>query len=133
MTQKPTFRLVAVCLVALLGTASGAQFSSVKNPSPELVGQLTKKLSITPDQAGGGSGALFGLAKTKMKPEDFLKVSNAVPGMDGLLSAAPKQKSDPFGAATSALPGGVGGLASVAGSFKQLGLSPDMASRRSAP
>src|SRR6202008_2591462 len=99
----------------------------VKNPSPELVGELTKELKITPQQATGGAGALFGLAKTRLKPDEFSQGSQAVPGMDGLLKAAPKPKGA-MGALGSSLPGGAGGLASVAGSFKSLGLSPDMAS-----
>ena len=129
MSHKFTVSIV-ICLIGLVGTAT-AQISTVQNPNPELIGQLTKKLSITQDQAIGGSGALFGLAKTKMKPEDFLKVSKVVPGMDSLLKAAPqpKQGSDPFGAVTSAVPGKAAGLASLAGSFKQLGLSPNMASQ----
>ena len=46
-----------------------------KSPSPELVGSLTKKLSVTPEQATGGAGALFALAKSKLSVEDFSKVS----------------------------------------------------------
>jgi hypothetical protein len=102
------------------------------NPSPELVGQLTKELPITQEQAVGGSGAIFGLAKSRMKPEEFGKVSSAVPGMDGLLAAAPQSPlgaASPLGSIGSALPGGVGGLAPLAGSFKSLGLSPDMAAK----
>jgi uncharacterized protein VcgC/VcgE DUF2780 len=68
-----------------------------------------------------------------MKPEDFLKVSNAVPGMDGLLKAAPQPSdaggTDPLSAIGSALPGKAGAVASVAGSFKQLGMSPQMATK----
>ena len=101
---------------------------NAKNISPELIGNLTKKLSITPEQAAGGSGAIFGLAKTKLKPEDFANVAGAVPGMDGLLNAAPKPKSDdPMAALADMLPGEVGGIASLAGTFKSLGLSPSMA------
>jgi len=42
-------------------TATGANSGGkdgepVNNPSPELVGKLTKELSITPEQAIGGSG-----------------------------------------------------------------------------
>lgn len=99
------------------------------NPSPELVGQLTKGLGITQDQAVGGSGALFGLAKSRLKPEEFAKVSDAVPGMDGLLAAAPKSSlggDSPLGALGSVLPSKVAGLATMAGSFKSLGLTPDM-------
>ncbi|MFL6256416.1 MAG: DUF2780 domain-containing protein [Pyrinomonadaceae bacterium] len=100
------------------------------NPSPELVGKLTKELSVTPEQAIGGAGALFGLAKSKLKPEDFTKVADVVPGMDGLLKATPKPKkesTDMLSSVGSMLPGKAGALASVAGSFKELGLSPEQA------
>jgi hypothetical protein len=141
MQYKFKVVLLAVCFFAFTG-AVHAQLPgalsknplSAKNPSPELIGQLTKQLKITPEQAIGGSGAIFGLTKTKLSPTDFLKVSDAVPGMDGLLKAAPKQKqeaadpaTDMLGALTSALPGKAGAMASVAGSFKQLGMSPEMA------
>ena len=50
---------------------------------------LTKDLNVTPKQATGGAGALFGLAKSRLKPDQFSQVAAAVPGMDGLLKAAP--------------------------------------------
>jgi len=131
MSHRVIIMLIAICLFACTGVAN-AQLPGVSNPSPELVGQLTKQLSITPEQAIGGSGALFGFAKTKLKPQDFLKVSNAVPGMDGLLKAAPTPKAggnDPLTAISSAIPGKAGAVASVAGSFKQLGLSPQTATK----
>ena len=129
---------IVVCCLASAGVAHaqllGAQLKSPlqKTPNPELIGQLTKQLSVTPEQAVGGAGALFGVAKTKLKPDDFLKVSNAVPGMDGLLKAAPKPKeeaADPLSSMGSMLPGKAGAMASVAGSFKQLGMSPKMATK----
>lgn len=114
---------------------AGAQTPSpadliAKSPNPELIGSLTKDLSITPAQATGGAGALFGLAKSKLSAVDFTKISKAVSGMDGLLKAAPKPKSNsPLDSLESSLPGGAGGLASVASSFKSLGLSPEMAQK----
>jgi pyruvate/2-oxoglutarate dehydrogenase complex dihydrolipoamide acyltransferase (E2) component len=51
--------------------------------SPELVGQIVKDLGITPKQAQGAAGTLFGLAKTKLSADDFAKVASAVPNMDG--------------------------------------------------
>jgi Protein of unknown function VcgC/VcgE (DUF2780) len=74
----------------------------------------------------------LGLAKSRLKPEDFTKVAGAVPGIDGLLNAAPKPKKEGgaagmLGSVGSMLPGKAGTLASVAGSFQQLGLSPDQA------
>jgi hypothetical protein len=127
---------IVVCTFSILGLAAGQALAQApaaaqaKSPSPELVGMLTKDLKVTPEQATGGAGALFGLAKSRLKPEEFSQVSDAVPGMDGFLKAAPKQSSgSPLGSLGSSLPGGAGGLASVAGSFKSLGLSPDMVSK----
>src|SRR5579864_6375172 len=57
--------------------------------SSSLVRQLSKGLSITPTQARGGAGSLFALAKTRLSEDEFGKVSSAVPGMSGLLKAAP--------------------------------------------
>ena len=117
---------------ALQAQAQTTQPAQAKTPSPELVGQLTKELSIKPEQAIGGAGALFGLAKTRLKPEDFTKVADVVPDMGGLLTAAPKPKQGAAGALGTmgdALPGKAGGLASVAGSFKSLGLSPEVATK----
>ena len=143
MTNKVRITLLAVLLFVCFGAASAqlpkplpkaqspaTQVKGLTNPSPELVGKLTKELSITPEQAIGGSGALFGLAKNKLKPEDFTKVADVVPGMDGLLKAAPKPKkesTDMLSSVGSMLPGKAGALASVAGSFKGLGLSPEQA------
>jgi Protein of unknown function VcgC/VcgE (DUF2780) len=129
MSYRVIVTMVAFCVLAAVATSS-AQLPT--NPSPELIGQLTKKLSISPEQAIGGSGAIFGLAKTRLNPEEFLKVSDAVPGMDGLLKAAPQPKqqgTDPFSSVTSALPGSAKSLSSLSGAFSQLGLSPDMASK----
>jgi hypothetical protein len=126
---------IAVCAFSILGLATGQAVAQTlaaaqaKSPSPELVGMLTKELKVTPEQATGGAGALFGLAKSRLKPEEFSQVSDAVPGMDGFLKAAPKQSGSPLGSLGSALGGGTGGLASVAGSFNKLGLSPDMISK----
>jgi hypothetical protein len=128
--------LLIVCVCGCAGIANaqipGLSTSPIgNNPSPELVGQLTKQLNIKPEQAIGGAGALFGVAKTKLKPGDFLKVSNAVPGMDGLLKAAPKVSggSDPLSQMASALPGKAGAVAQTGSAFKQLGLSPEMATK----
>ena len=130
--------LLVVCVFGCAGVATAqiqipglSPNSTATNPSPELVGQLTKQLKIKPEQALGGAGALFGVAKMKLKPEDFLKVSNVIPGMDDLLKAAPQigGGSDPLSQIGMSLPGKAGTIAQVAGVFKQLGLSPSMAAK----
>jgi hypothetical protein len=95
--------------------------------NPELVGAITKELGVTPQQAQGGAGALLGLAKSQLKPEEFSEVASALPGTDRLLSAAPAVTGAAAGLA--GIGGGAMGLASLAGSFNKLGLSPDMAGK----
>ncbi len=126
---------VIVCLLLMIGVA-GAQLPDVTKktataPDPDLIGKLTKELNVSPKQATGGAGAIFGLAKTQLKPAEFSKLAAAVPGMDGFLKAAPSAKTgSSLGSLESVLPSGsAGGLASLAGSFKSLGLSPDMATK----
>ena len=126
-------------LSALCGSVAMAQSLPTNLPtsmptkaaaSPELVGQLTKQLSISPAQATGGAGALFGLAKSRLSPADFSKVSSAVPGMGSFLDAAPSPGGmSGMSALAASAPGTVGGLATMAGSFQKLGLSPDMVTK----
>jgi Protein of unknown function VcgC/VcgE (DUF2780) len=120
----------AVCMIVLLAVAAAP---AQTNPSPALVGQLTKQLSITPKQATGGAGALFGYAKSRLSAAEFRKVAAAVPGMSGLLRAAPSNSTSAstgglagLSGLAGSLPGQAGGLATVAGSFQKLGLSPGM-------
>lgn len=136
---------IAICfaLVAITSAQTQAAPSAATNPNPELVSQLTNQLGVTPEQATGGAGAIFGLVKGKVSPQDFSKIASAVPGMDGFLKAAPASGSgaaqgssqgvsSALGSAGSMVPGGAGGaggLASLAGSFQSLGLSPSMASK----
>ena len=126
---KRIFSIVQVmaCFIVLTGiVVARAQTSGAEdaaNPNPDLVGKLTKKLNITPEQAKGGAGAIFSLAKSRLNPEDFGKLVDAVPGMDGFLKAAPKGGAG-LGSLGSLASGKGGGLASLAGSFQSLGLSP---------
>ena len=95
--------------------------------SPELVGALSKEIGSTPEQAAGAAGALFGLAMSRLKPDDFSKVSSAVPGMDLLLKAAPALGGAAGGLASMA--GSAAGLASAASAFSKLGLKPELVAK----
>jgi Protein of unknown function VcgC/VcgE (DUF2780) len=111
-----------------LQTPDAAATAATK-ASPELVGALSKELGSTPEQAAGAAGALFGVAKSRLSPEEFSQVSKAVPGMTELLKAAPgKAAVGTSGAsgAMSQLTGSAAGLAGAASSFSKLGLKPDM-------
>jgi len=129
---------VALAIVAVAGgSALMAQVpqdasqaaSAAASASPELVGALSKEIGSTPEQAAGAAGALFGLAKSRLKADEFSQIAAAVPGMDALLKAAPPAGS-PVG--TTGLPSAAGaatGLASAASSFSKLGLKPETVSK----
>jgi len=122
--QKITKTCLAVFVFIAAQTISA---QSLQPASPELVGELTKGLSITPHQATGGAGTLFSLAKSRLSPADFGKISGVVPGMGSFLKAAPPAGGGSgLEGLTGSLPGSMGALASAATSFQKLGLSPDM-------
>lgn len=133
-------RLGVVCLAVFAASATSGfaarterdsaatlQAAAAAKASPELVGQLSKELGATPEQAAGAAGSLFGVAKSKMKPDDFSQVSKAVPGMDLLLKAAPAA-SGGAGALGKAA-GSAASLASAASAFSALGLKPELVSK----
>ena len=108
-------------------TASADAVAAAK-ASPELVSALSKEIGGTPEQAAGAAGALFGVAKSRLKPEEFSQVSKAVPGMSALLKAAPAAAVGTSGALAK-MGGSASGLATAASAFSKLGLSPDMVSK----
>ncbi|MBT8490575.1 MAG: DUF2780 domain-containing protein [Deltaproteobacteria bacterium] len=117
--------------IALLGffVYAGSTYAAAQNLG--LISLLTKNLGVTQEQATGGAGAIFDLAKQKLGVEDFSKIANVVPGMDSLLKAAPQTSglSKAIGGKTALMGGGadkIGGLTSLTNSFSQLGLKPDM-------
>jgi hypothetical protein len=100
----------------------------------ELIDLLTKNLGINEKQATGGAGLLFKQAKDKLGSSDFSKVSAAVPGLDSLMSAAPKTGGGLFGSlgklfGSGGDKAGLGSLASLAGGFSKLGLNSGMISK----
>jgi hypothetical protein len=121
-------RISSACLsIVVFIAAQTIPAHSLDPASPELVGELTKGLSITPKQATGGAGTLFGLAKSQLSSADFGKIAAVVPGMGSFLKAAPSTGGGSgLGGLTSALPGSMGAMASATTAFQKLGLSPDM-------
>jgi hypothetical protein len=123
MVSKSFLIITLVLLVSLIqpGLTLAGPLDS------ELVSMLTKELSIKPDQALGGAGSLLKFAKGKLSDDNFSKVASAIPEMDSLINSAPKAGALETG--LSKLTGGsgkLGGLASLAGSFKSLGLDGGM-------
>ena len=96
-------------------------------------------LGVTPAEcqaqapAAGAAGSLFGIAKSRLKPEEFGEISKAVPGMDSLLSAAPAAAAatgtSGAAGALGALGGSAAGLAGAASAFSKLGLKPELVAK----
>lgn len=128
---------VAVCaLVGLFSWATPARaqvnfstpaqaeaLSSAVKASPELVQGLAKELDSTPEEAAGAAGAIFGIAKLLLKPEDFAAMSRAVPGMEALLAAGPPGVVGTSGAQPMGL-GPTPGFASSSSSTPALTAAP---------
>jgi hypothetical protein len=141
MTRHVALRIICVAVFtagAVVARAAEPQAAATKaaasaaHASPELVGALSKEIGSTPEQAAGAAGALFGVAKSHLNANDFSQVSKAVPGMDMLLKAAPKDAAvvgtSGLGS-LSKMAGAAGGLAAAASAFSKLGLSPDLVAK----
>lgn len=97
----------------------------------ELIKLLTDNLGITNDQAKGGAGLLFKMAKDKLSKEEFGQVAGSIPGTEELIGAAPSSGGlgSAIGSITSAIggkSGGLGNLASLAGGFSKLDMDSGM-------
>jgi Protein of unknown function VcgC/VcgE (DUF2780) len=103
--------------------AATAEAAVAAKASPELIGALSKEMGATPEQAAGAAGTLFGVAKSRLKADEFSEIATAVPGMDSLLKAAPS------GSTLTPLGGDASGLLGASAAFSKLGLSPDMVSK----
>ncbi|MEJ2656465.1 MAG: DUF2780 domain-containing protein [Desulfobacterales bacterium] len=97
-----------------------------------LVDLLSSKLGVTKEQAAGGAGSIFQLAKQNLSVEDFSSIAKAVPGIDQMMGAAPKTEgsSSSLGGVSSMMSSNkLGGMAGLTSSFEKLGLSGDMVSK----
>jgi hypothetical protein len=107
----------------------------------ELTDLLVQRVGVTPAQAMGGTGALLQVAKTRMAPQAFEKVSQNLPDVPLLLSAVPALQSQSGLGSLGGLGGGLAGkLAGASGgslgsiftavsTFQQLGMKPDTMQR----
>lgn len=98
--------------------------------SSELISALTSQLGVTGHQASGGAGLLMKLAQERLSAGEFQQVAAAIPGLDGLLSAAPTTGGGGvMGMLGKAVGGNTGDIARLAGGFSKLGLDPGMIQR----
>ena len=133
------FFCVALCMLTAAMAANGRAQTTPSGPadaamsaakaSPDLVAALSKEIGASPEQAAGAAGALFGVAKSRLKADEFSQVSQAVPGMNALLKAAPSTEAAAGIGALSQVAGSAGGLAAIATSFSKLGLNPDLVAK----
>ena len=117
------------------GTAAATGMTNMAGTATGQIGLvdiLSQQLGISQHQALGGAGAIFQAAQSGMEPQAFSTLSQSVPGITEMLNAAPVV-SNPLGgmgSGVSSLLGGTGSTlnnaASLAASFQQLNLSPDM-------
>ena len=119
----------ALFVVAFSVNSYAQAAAAAAKASPALVSALSKEIGATPEQSAGAAGALFGVAKSRLKADQFSQIAGAVPGMDSLLKAAPAASGGGLGAITSQLGGSAGSLAGAAQAFSKLGLSPDLVAK----
>jgi Protein of unknown function VcgC/VcgE (DUF2780) len=121
---------VAAQSAAAQAKAAKDEASAAVKASPELVGALSKEIGATPEQAAGAAGALFAVAKSRLKADEFSQIAKAVPGMTALLDAAPSVGGAAGGigalSQVAGTSGAAGGLANAASAFSTLGLKPDL-------
>jgi hypothetical protein len=95
-----------------------------------LLEALTGQLGVTSEQASGGAGALFQMAKSNLSEGDFSQIAEVVPGIEAMMSSAQSssKESGTVSAVTSMLGknSSAGNLANLASAFDGLGMDSDM-------
>jgi hypothetical protein len=130
MTRTCLGAACALFVLASPGQAQTGAASDAVKANPALVSALSKEMGATPEQSAGAAGALFGVAKSRLKADEFSQIATAVPGIDSLLKAAPGASGGLGGAAgLSQLGGSAASLATAASAFSKLGLKPEMVSK----
>ena len=96
----------------------------------DLLNMLTSQLGVNEDQAAGGAGMIFNLAKEKLGG-DFSQITNEIPEVTNLMSKAPSAGGGGLMGALGGLASSLGGdklgnLASLASGFSKLDLDAGM-------
>lgn len=88
----------------------------------DLIQTITERLGVSETQARGGAGLIFRVARERLGGADFSRLAAAVPGIDGMIAAAPAQGAGGMlGGLMSRLgAGGAGMLAQLAEGFGKL-------------
>jgi hypothetical protein len=100
-------------------TGTGGGLSAVESAASPLLGSVGNAVpGLSPSQVATGTGALLGLAKQKMSPDQFAEIAKKIPGTDQLISGAEKAGLPSSGLMDSS---------SLDGVFKSAGITPDQA------
>ncbi|UGA55078.1 DUF2780 domain-containing protein [Vibrio sp. VB16] len=102
---------------AIKSMAGSLSTEASKQESSPLLDALTSQLNVSPEQASGGAGALLALASSSLSGSESSELSNLIPGMSSLSSAAP------------GLLNMAGDMGAVTDIFTKLGLDPSMVSQ----
>jgi hypothetical protein len=89
---------LAACSKAANGGAAAAPVPDLATPGG-LTSTVASKLTISETQANAAIGSILGQAQGNLSPEDYTKLSSAIPGADSYLSAATAAGVGPAAAA----------------------------------
>ncbi|WP_447744909.1 DUF2780 domain-containing protein [Pseudomonas nicosulfuronedens] len=93
-----------------------AETQGVPPAATALLGNLTKQLGVSEQQAIGGTGALLGLAMNSLKDTDSAQLQKSLPNLDQLAGSS---SMGDLGGALGGL-GGLGGAAALLGGINNL-------------
>lgn len=139
--MKTKVTVVLVLLSFLIFSQLSGHVYAESSGIMELVGSLSNQLGVTENQATGGAGALFKMAKDSLPETDYGQVAEALPGIGTLIQSAPMVSdstaglSDKMGGVTEGLGSltkaaeSANKLAAVSDQFSQLGLDKGMVSQ----
>ncbi len=118
-----TLLLAAALPLTACSSASGGAAAA---PKPDMVTAegltptVIRKLGISEVQANAAIGSILGQAQSKLSPEDYTKLSSAIPGADSYLSAATAAGVGPAAAAGASADSATAGAAGAASNMDQL-------------
>ncbi len=124
---------VAPVITAPTAAPAASTTDTIMKAATGLLPMLTDQLGVSNEQAEGGMGALLQTAQNTLSASDFSSLSEGIPGVEGLLAAAPSLSGGEQSGGLGGLLSQAGGLSESLGSlgqltqqFEALGLSPDM-------
>jgi hypothetical protein len=97
----------------------------------DIAAELASKCGMSVDAARKGLGVVLEFLKSKLPAEAFAKVSEAVPGVESMVSSAAETGAEASAGVVGAIKGAVGklfgggGADALVAKFGQLGMTPD--------